>query len=180
MTIIVRALEPLDIPSIFRLYSCKNTQANTLQLPSSSHIMWEKRLSAAPDNYYCFVAEDAGNIVGQLGFDVKKNPRRRHVAEFGMAVHDEHVRKGIGSQLVKAMLDLADNWINVLRIELVVFCDNEAGIALYKKFGFEIEGRALKYALRDGHYMDAFYMARLNPNQENTNENKKEATQENQ
>ena len=38
----------------------------------------------------------------------------------------------------------------VLRIELTVYTDNAAAIALYRKFGFEIEGTHRAYALRDG------------------------------
>ena len=51
-----------------------------------------------------------------------------------------------------------------LRIELIVFTDNAAAIALYRKFGFELEGTHRAYALRDGRYVDALAMARLHPN----------------
>jgi hypothetical protein len=39
-----------------------------------------------------------------------------------------------------ALVDAADNWLNVRRIELTVHVDNEPGIRLYKKFCFEAEG----------------------------------------
>ncbi|MBL8192483.1 MAG: GNAT family N-acetyltransferase, partial [Blastocatellia bacterium] len=55
----------------------------------------------------------------------------------------------------------ADKWLNLLRLELEVYCDNDAAIALYKKFGFEIEGRLVKFSFREGEYVDAFFMARL-------------------
>ena len=35
------------------------------------------------------------------------------------------------------------------------------GIALYKKFGFEMEGTHCRYAFRDGGFVDAYFMARL-------------------
>lgn len=38
------------------------------------------------------------------------------------------------------ILDLADNWLMLARIELGVFTDNEKAIKLYEKFGFKIEG----------------------------------------
>ncbi len=38
------------------------------------------------------------------------------------------------------ILDLADTWLMLVRIELGVFTDNEKAIKLYEKFGFEIEG----------------------------------------
>lgn len=60
------------------------------------------------------------------------------------------------------MIDLCDNWLNVKRIELNVYVDNHAAIALYKKFGFQIEGELVEYAFRHGEYVNAYQMARLN------------------
>ena len=62
-----------------------------------------------------------------------------------------------------AMIDLTDNWLDIRRIELTAFTDNERAIALYRKFGFEVEGEAKSYAFRNGEYVDAYYMARLKP-----------------
>ena len=87
--------------------------------------------------------------------------RRRHVGEIHMAVRDDWHGKGVGTALMEAALDLADNWLNLMRLELTVYADNEAGIALYKKFGFEIEGTHRLYAFRNGEYVDAYSMARI-------------------
>ena len=62
---------------------------------------------------------------------------------------------------MEAALDLADNWLNLERIELKVYTDNAAGRALYEKFGFEIEGTHRRYAFREGQYVDAYSMARI-------------------
>ena len=35
------------------------------------------------------------------------------------------------------------------------------GVALYEKFGFQIEGTHYMYAFRDGEYVDAYSMARI-------------------
>lgn len=69
--------------------------------------------------------------------------------------------QGVGSRLLAAVLDLADNWMNVQRVELSVYADNEAAIALYRKFGFDTEGLFREYAVRDGALVDALSMARL-------------------
>jgi L-phenylalanine/L-methionine N-acetyltransferase len=54
-----------------------------------------------------------------------------------------------------------DNWLNLTRVELSVYTDNTAGVALYKKFGFEVEGTHRRYAFRNGQYVDAYSMARI-------------------
>jgi putative acetyltransferase len=91
--------------------------------------------------------------------------RRRHVATFGIGVDPRYHGKGVGSRLMRAMIDLCDNWAAIERIELTVFTDNPAAIALYRKFGFEIEGTSRGYAMRDGVLVDAYHMARLRSGQ---------------
>ena len=64
----------------------------------------------------------------------------RHVGSIGMAVRDDWQGRGVGTALMEAALDLADNWLNLTRVELSVYVDNAPAIALYEKFGFEVEG----------------------------------------
>ncbi|MEO0409275.1 MAG: GNAT family N-acetyltransferase, partial [Cyanobacteria bacterium P01_A01_bin.135] len=57
----------------------------------------------------------------------------------------------------------ADKWLNLTRLELIVYTDNGPAVRLYKKFGFVVEGTLTQYAFRDGAYVDAYTMARLKP-----------------
>jgi putative acetyltransferase len=68
-------------------------------------------------------------------------PRHRHVGEVNMvATHADWTRKGVGHALLEAMLDLADNWLNLARLALFVFTDNTHAVRLYERLGFTIEG----------------------------------------
>ena len=78
-----------------------------------------------------------------------------------MAVRDEWQGKGVGTALMRAAVDLADRWLNVSRLELEVYTDNEPAVRLYKKFGFVVEATLRAFAYRDGGYVDAYSMARL-------------------
>ena len=79
-----------------------------------------------------------------------------------MGVADDLSGRGIGTALLRALLDAADKWLDIRRIELTVFHDNERAIRLYERIGFEREGVLRAYAFRDGRYVDVIAMARLN------------------
>ena len=159
MQITVRHAEPTDAPALRDLYAMPHAQAGTLQLPYPALGVWQQRLENS--GVVALVAEVDGLLVGQISLHMEPNPRRKHVACIGMGVRDDWAGKGVGSALMAAALDLADNWLNLHRIELTVFVDNEAALALYRKFGFVEEGLARDYAFRQGRYVDVFYMARI-------------------
>jgi putative acetyltransferase len=162
MKITIRAAEPDDFAAIRETMMQPIAQAQTLQLPLPSLEMWKKRMLEWPAGDHMLVAEVDGKVVGNLGLHASaKSLRRRHAGALGMSVHDAWHGKGIGSALMVAALDMADNWLQYTRLELTVYIDNAAAIALYKKHGFDIEGTLRQYAFRNGAYIDAYTMARL-------------------
>ncbi len=76
-------------------------------------------------------------------------------------MHDAYAGRGVGTALMAAMIDLADRWLNLKRLQLQVWVDNAPAIALYEKFGFEREGVLRAEGFRDGAYVDALAMARV-------------------
>jgi putative acetyltransferase len=139
-----------------------------LQVPYPTEAMWRKRIEEMPVGpttaELFIVAERGGRVVGNAGVHPLPNVRRRHAAGIGMAVARDAQRQGVGSALLAALIDWADNWAQLLRLELTVFTDNDAAIALYRRFGFVHEGTHRAYALRDGVFVDTYCMARLHPN----------------
>jgi putative acetyltransferase len=146
------------------MFSCPKVIAGTLQLPYPSRELWRQRLADPGDGLYHLVAVVGDRVVGMLGLHTFPNkPRRRHVGTFGISVHDDWQGQGVGTALLRAGLDLADNWLNLTRMTLEVYADNEPAIRLYQKFGFEREGTLRQDAFRDGQYIDSIVMARLRP-----------------
>lgn len=137
----------------------------TLQLPYPSREQWRKRLaSEEAEGYYNLVAVVEDRVIGMVSVETFPNkPRRRHVGRIGISVDDDWQGKGVGTALMAAAMDLADNWLNLTRLELEVYADNEAGIHLYERFGFAYEGTMPQYAFRDGVYVDSIMMGRLRP-----------------
>jgi putative acetyltransferase len=78
-----------------------------------------------------------------------------------MAVHPDFWGQGIGSRLMEAALDLADNWLDLKRVELDVNTDNPGGFQLYEKFDFAIEGVKRYHTYGDSRWGDSYFMARI-------------------
>lgn len=162
MTIIIRHTEPGDAEAVAKIFSGPKVIWGTLQIPYPSVEMWRKRLAEPPEGFYSLVACADGEVIGQIGLRTFPNrPRRRHVGDIGMMVRDDWHGKGVGTALMQAAVDLADKWLNLARLELEVYIDNEPAIGLYKKFGFQVEGKRIQADFRDGQYADTFFMARL-------------------
>lgn len=164
MNVITCRTEPKHAQGLQQLYSNPSVYTQTIHLPSQSIDDWQKRLSNIPKNVHSFVAitnDDNQKVVGNIALTVETAERKRHIGNFVIAVGDDYQGLGIGKQLLHAMIDLADNWLNLNRIELTVYTDNDKAIGLYKKFGFVIEGEHTNFAFRNGSFVNAYTMARI-------------------
>ncbi|WAT08434.1 GNAT family N-acetyltransferase [Rouxiella badensis] len=157
----IRHVEPEDSLQLHQLFCHEEVYSDTLQLPHPATSLWQKRTTEERPGTYRLVACFGERVIGQITLHVEQSMRRRHVAGFGMAVHPEFQGQGVGSHLLAAVLDLCDNWLNITRVELTVFVDNPSAIALYKKFGFGVEGTSPAFAMRNGKLVDAHHMGRV-------------------
>jgi putative acetyltransferase len=163
-SIIVRAQEPEDLVELTEVWNQPQAVWGTLQLPYTSLAARRARQDVRPRGAHdvTLVAVVEGKVVASL-FLARFDGRRAHAGTFGMAVADDYVGRGVGTALMQAMIDQADRWLGLTRIELTVWTDNARAITLYERFGFEREGVLRAYALRDGVLVDALAMARLRP-----------------
>ncbi len=158
----VRRAEPGDYEGFCRVFSDDSAQSGTLQLPMPSRELWRKRLTEMQDGHYLFVACLGDEIVGNAGLHpTATTPRRAHALAVGIAVPTPFQGQGVGKALLGTLVDFADRWLPVTRLELTVFTDNARAIALYRRFGFVDEGVHREYALRDGRLADVLAMARI-------------------
>ncbi|MBS7703742.1 GNAT family N-acetyltransferase [Chelatococcus asaccharovorans] len=159
--IVIRRPVESDFPAIGEIYADPAVVLQTSQLPFGTANFWGTFYRQRDPNSVELVAEVDGRTVGHLGILTNSSPRRKHVASFGISVHSDYHGKGVGKALVAAMLELTDNWLNIVRLELTVFTDNPSAIALYERFGFEREGVARAASLKLGSYADLLTMARV-------------------
>lgn len=123
-------------------------EENTFSTPWSYEALEESFLK---DNYYFLVAKQENIVVGYVGMYV--------VLQEGditnIAVAKEVQRQGIGTKLLKELLEVAKKH-GTETINLEVRVSNESAISLYKKHGFEIIGRRKNFYTKpeeDGYLM---------------------------
>lgn len=160
----IRAFEINDWEDVAELFLAPLCRWGTLQMPYQSRDEIKQKLANPTSNLHRLVAvikeEQKQRIVGMVGLHTYYD-RRAHVGGLGMFVHDDYQNRGIGSQLMEAVIDLGENWLNLKRLELTVYTDNPSAIHIYEKYGFVIEGTLRKYAFRAGTYVDAYAMAKV-------------------
>lgn len=151
-----------DAAAIQAIFSCPSVIQQTLQLPYPSVGAWQQRLESNDAlSHHLVYCDDNDRAVAIASLTRAGNARRAHCGALSLAVHDAHQGQGLGRQLLLALLDLADNWLGLIRLELNVYADNARAIALYEKLGFRSECRLLRDTLRNGRYEDGLLMARL-------------------
>jgi RimJ/RimL family protein N-acetyltransferase len=119
----------------------------------------ERFRGALSEGHLVFVLEDDGEPIGSLGLHPSGTGG---VLELGMWILPECRGQGGGRLLVEAALAAVP--ADAHKVELEVWPDNEAAIALYRSMGFEQEGlRREHYRRLDGSFRSALIMARLFP-----------------
>lgn len=121
-----------------------------------------KRIASheAPDRLM-LVALHQERVVGEATVKAHRAARCAHVAALSITVAIEFRGRGVGRALMGALCGWADTHPTIQRLELFVFANNDRAIALYKSFGFALEGRRERY-IRFGPdaYVDDLVMGR--------------------
>lgn len=166
MEIVIRHAVPDDWPGVHDIFQQDHVLAGTQRLPYAAPASLQARLAPKP-GVIQLVAElpvDGGlKVVGFAELiTYPDHPRHHHVAELNIiAVHEDWQGKGIGRRLMAAVTDLADNWLQIRRVQLIAWTGNGQALRLYEGFGFEREGVMPEFTFYKGRYIDAQMMSRL-------------------
>lgn len=161
-TVSVRALADHDHHAIHEILTSRAVIEGTMRLPHAAERETVERLTARPGTYH-LVADLGGRAIGVLELVTwPDQPRHRHVGEVNLvAVHPDRGGRGAGRALMEAAIELADDWLDLRRLSLVVFVDNAVALELYLRLGFVVEGTLAGYGFKRGSYVDAHVMARV-------------------
>jgi putative acetyltransferase len=158
----IRPFSLEDSEAVWRLMRQPGVIETTMGLPSQRAEQRLRAHEALDDDDHLLLAIRHGEIAGVGGLHVGKG-RKRHSASLGIAVAPTHQRAGVGDALMRALLDLADGWLGLRRVELGVVAGHLPARRLYEKHGFEPEGILRQSLVSGGMLRDELRMARLRP-----------------
>lgn len=92
------------------------------------------------NNAIYLIAHNGKKIVGSLNFSGGPRPRIAHTGELGVSVLKTYWGMGIGTELIKYLLDWCKRSGIIKKVNLRVRTDNFNAIHVYKKLGFVEEG----------------------------------------
>ena len=155
----IRPVRDEDAEAIWRSSLQPGVLETTLSLPSDR--LRERRAilnGLSRDDHY-FVAKVDGEVVGLAGLSVGRG-RLRHSGHLFVYVAREMQGQGIGTRLVETLLNLADNWLLLRRVELTALVQNDRARKLYERLGFSAEGVRKLSVISQGKIEDEYLMAR--------------------
>lgn len=157
--IVIRPVCLQDAASLWEIARQEGVIETTMALPSFRLEQRVKSLSDLGENDHYMVAEKAGQVIGLAGLTVGTG-RLRHSGYVFVYIAAANQGQGIGTRLMQALLDLADQWLLLRRVELTVLTENEGARRLYERLGFVVEGCRKMSVISQGELKDEWLMAR--------------------
>lgn len=109
---------------------------------------------------YAIVLLDSDLMIGSISIHNINHLDRN--AFLGIFIGEEaYQSKGYGAEAIRLILAYGFHTLNLHNIMLSVTADNLAGVACYKKVGFQEVGRWRQWVYKDGAYVDKIYMSIL-------------------
>lgn len=139
--------QDLDNPSVRYIVACKERHVPESERQAMQKVPWFKRLFS-----YGRHLNTSEDIVGFSGFWMMM--KETHIIAIG--VRNGYRQLGIGEGLLIETIELAQI-LNANVVTLEVRASNEVAQELYKKHGFRVMGRRLRYYSSDGE--DAIIMS---------------------
>ncbi|MCZ2259416.1 GNAT family N-acetyltransferase [Sporosarcina sp. G11-34] len=163
---LIREIKPDDAERLVKLIKLVERESQYMLFESGERNtgpeQQRKRIEVMKEegNSTIFVAEENDELVGYLfamGGNAKRN---KHSVYLVIGILSEYRGLGLGTKLFKQLQEWATKH-SIHRLELSVVNRNEAGLKLYKKMGFDIEGTKRDSLYIDGEFVDEYYMSKL-------------------
>ncbi|MDP4159561.1 MAG: GNAT family protein [Bacillota bacterium] len=109
-------------------------------------------------NKIMLLALIGNKVIGCLHFTGGVRARTRHTGEFGVSLLKNYWDQGIGTTMVRELIQWAKDSSVIRKLNLRVRSDNDRAIFVYEKLGFIQEGLITREFCISGQFFDCIYM----------------------
>lgn len=106
------------------------------------------------------IRDESGALLGCAGFH-DFEPGKTHRAELGYWLAKSHWGKGIGTAVVKRLVEIGFEEFELERLEAPIFDGNARSRRVLEKNGFELEGKLRHYYEKNGELRDGLLFAKI-------------------
>ncbi|AGA68223.1 acetyltransferase, ribosomal protein N-acetylase [Desulfitobacterium dichloroeliminans LMG P-21439] len=114
--------------------------------------------SRTAKNKIMLLALVGNKVIGCLYFEGGARPRIQHTGEFGVSVLKDYWDKGIGTEMVKELIQWAKVSNIIRKLNLRVRSDNDRAMSVYERLGFIQEGLITREFFISGEFNNFIYM----------------------
>lgn len=165
--IIYRNAQESDAKKIVSFYNYVGGETSFLSFEKDEYSLnaeeqeKELRSLAQKAGNIMLLAVDGEEIAGIATIHSSFKIKSRHDGELGIVVARNYQGQGIGTELIRRLIQWASGNGVTKRLSLDTRTDNVEAVELYMKFGFIVEGCRKNAALLDGKYYDLYVMGMM-------------------
>jgi RimJ/RimL family protein N-acetyltransferase len=160
--VVLRPIEPEHLPNYVRWFADPDVLAyfgpyRPMNLAQEQAWYVHQNEDASMINFAC---EYEGRHIGGGGFGDLNHANQS--AEVGLLIGEKALwDQGLGKDMLATLVAYGFDYLNLHRIYLRVFAQNQRAIHAYEQVGFVLEGRFRESEWRHGRWQDMLYMSIL-------------------
>ena len=167
MKVKFRPCQPDDTEMLWQMFSTLSEDSVSNLIPPFARDRiedWTRNIDYDKVLAIVAVIEEKGEqqIIGDASLEFNSYEDSKHKAGLGIAIHDKYQNMGIGTALLKHLLNIAKKK-KLRKVWLEVNTTNNSAIHIYNKAGFQIEGKLIKERYINNKYRDEYRMAIILP-----------------
>ncbi len=154
---IIRKPEKEEISALLDIYNYEvENGVATLDINKKTKEDWERWYDNHNiGNHPLIVCEADGEIAGYATLSsYREKEAYKSTVELSVYVSPLHRKRGVGTALMKAIIDMAKDDESIHTVVSVITAGNEASCRLHEKFGFTFCGRIKEVGEKFGRYVD--------------------------
>jgi RimJ/RimL family protein N-acetyltransferase len=155
----LRAVEPEDWQNFATSNRDTETARHSYHIPfpqsDEAARRWAEKeaLRTAEQDVFRWVIENLeGDFVGTI--NTHSCDQRNGTFSYGLAVRNEHQRKGYASEAIRIVLRYYFSELRYQKVVAHVYSFNEPSIRLHQQLGFQLEGRIRRMIYTHGQFFD--------------------------